>query len=254
MLFVALLALPSFVRAQSSTFWSLIGLRSGFCVHFLIAPDQLRLTPFQPASAAPASEATGLNPVIANLVARTDSLAGWYPSALCLLQADSSRTGGDTQRHGDRPVSVLFWRMSPSSESLPAPAVLFATEGALRGAGNLSGTAEVSRFEATLDVDAETGERVVTARIDQSSLGWDGVVLPDTIAGEVKDQAWQLVGKPPRWRVQFHAAPASRQRVSGSLRVSGEGPLARLLLASPIRWVGEYWRGGTAHFQFSREL
>lgn len=254
-LLAALLVLPSLVQAQTTAFWNLFGLRSGFCIEFLISPDQFRLTPFQPGLAAPASQAGRLAPVIARLVTQADSLASWYPSTLCLIQADSSRTGGDTQHHKDRPVSVLFWTVAPVSDSLPASAVLFATEGGLRGTQDLSGSAEVTRFEATLDVDAETGERVITAEIDETGLGWDGLVLPDTVAaGPIRDQSWQLVGKAPYWRVDFHAAPDTRRKVSGSLRVRGEGLLARLLLASPIRWVGEYWEGGTAHFGFSRGL
>lgn len=250
---LALLGLPSRVGAQTQTNWSLLGLRSGLCIQFLISPDLFHLTPFQAARAARASSAVGLDPVLARLVAGADSLAAWYPSVLCLLQADSSRTGNATQRHKHRPVTVALWTVLGGPDTGPAPVVLFSTEKALTGAEDLSGSAEVGRMEATLDVDPETGERVITARLDQSSLGWEGKVLPDTVPPGPEEQTWLLVGKGPRWLVQFHAEPGSRRRLTGSLRASGDGLVARLLAASPIRYIGQYWEGGTAYFGFSRE-
>lgn len=249
---MALLALPSFLAAQT-TYWNLLGLETGFCVDFLIAPDLLARTPFRSLGAAPAADAGQLDPVIGRAVAGADSLRSWYPSSLCLLQADSSQTGDDIQQHDDRPVTVMIWRVA-AADSSPAPAVLFATEGKLRGAADLSSTAEVPGIEATLDVDKLTGERLVTAQIDRTHLAWDGQVLSDTVATGDVEEAWTLVGVAPYWRVDYHATPAARLRPSGSLRVSGEGLLAELLLRSPVRWTAEYWVGGAVHFTFTRGL
>ncbi len=251
-LLAALLALPSFLAAQT-TFWNLLGLQTGFCVDFLIAPDLLARTPFRGLEAATAAAAGQLDPVIARAVATTDSLRSWYPSSLCLLQADSSQTNDAIQQHDDRPVSVLVWRVQ-RADSAPAPVVLFATEGRLRGAADLSSSAEVPAIEATLDVDQLTGERLVTVRIDRTQLAWAGEVLPDTVATGDVDAAWTLGGLAPHWRVDFHASPGARRRPSGSLRVSGEGLLAELLLRSPVRWIQDYWVGGSAHFTFVRGL
>lgn len=251
-LLVALLALPSFLGAQT-TYWNLLGLETGFCVDFLIAPDLLARTPFRELGAATAAAAGELEPVIGRVVATADSLGSWYPSSLCLLQADSSQTGDAIQHHRDRPVSVLIWRVQ-GSDGAPAPAVLFATEGRLRGAADLSSSAEVPAIEATLDVDRVTGERLVTAQVDRTRLAWDGQIMPDTVATGDVDAEWMLVGTAPYWRVRFHAAPEARRRPIGSLRVSGEGLLAEVLLRSPVRWVAEYWVGGAAHFGFTRGL
>ena len=249
---MALLALPSFLAAQT-TYWNLYGLEAGFCVDFLIAPDLMARTPFRSLGAATAAAAGQLDPVIGRAVAEADSLRSWYPSSLCLLQADSSQTGDDIQQHDDRPVTVMVWRVT-AADSSPAPAVLFATEGRLRGAADLSSSAEVPAIEATLDVDKLTGERLVTAQIDRTRLAWDGQVLPDTVATGEVDATWTLVGVAPFWRVEYHATPTARLRPSGSLRVSGEGLLAQLLLRSPVRWTAEYWVGGAVHFRFTRGL
>ena len=251
-LLVALLALPSFLAAQT-TFWNLLGLETGFCVDFLIAPDLLARTPFRGLGAGTAATAGQLDPVVARAVATADSLRSWYPSSLCLLQADSSQTGDDIQQHDDRPVTVMVWRVA-APDSAPGAAVLFATEGRLRGAADLSSSAEVPPIEATLDVDNLTGDRLVTAQIDRTHLAWAGQVLPDTVATGEVDERWRLVGIAPYWRVDFHASPEARLRPSGSLRVSGEGLLADLLLRSPVRWISEYWVGGSAHFTFTRGL
>lgn len=248
----ALLALPSFLGAQT-TYWNLFGLQTGFCVDFLIAPDQVARTPFRGLEPATAASAGALEPVLARAVAGSDSLRAWYPSSLCLLQADSSQVGDNIQRHGDRPVTVIVWRAAAPGAS-PAPAVLFATEGKLRGAADLSSSAEVPAIEATLDVDQLTGERLVTARIDQTQLAWTGQVLADTVASGDVVGDWTLVGTPPHWRVEFRASPLARRRPIGSLRVSGTGLLAELLLRSPVRWISEYWLGGSAHLSFTRGM
>jgi hypothetical protein len=249
---VALLALPVFLAAQT-THWNLLGLETGFCVEFLIAPDLVARTPFRGLGAATAAAAGQLNPVVGRAVASADSLRSWYPSSLCVLQADSSQTGDDIQQHDDRPVTVVIWQAA-AADSSPAPVVIFATENRLRGAEDLSSSAEVPGIEATLDLDQLTGERLITAQIDRTRLAWDGEVLADTVASGDLTSAWRLVGVPPYWRVDVHAAPSARRRPSGSLRVSGEGLLAEVLLRSPVRWIPEYWVGGSAQFTFTRGL
>lgn len=249
---MALLALPSFLAAQT-TYWNLLGLETGFCVEFLIAPDLMARTPFRSLGAATAAVAGQLNPVVARAVASADSLGSWYPSSLCVLQADSSQTGEAIQQHDDRPVTVVVWQVA-SADSSPPAVVIFATENRLRGAEDLSSSAEVPAVEATLDVDQVTGERLVTAQIDRTRLAWNGEVLADTTASGDVTSMWRLVGIAPYWRVDYHASPAARRRPSGSLRVSGEGLLAELLLRSPVRWIPEYWVGGSAHFTFTRGL
>jgi hypothetical protein len=247
-----LLALPSCLAAQTA-FWNLLGLQSGFCVDFLIAPDQLARTPFKGLRAATAADAHDLDPVVTRIVAGADSLLAWYPSSLCILQADSSQTGDDIQQHDDRPVTVMVWRVE-GADSAPAPVVLFATENKLRNAADLSASAEVPGIEATLDVDRLTGERLVTARIDQTLLAWTGLAGSDTVGSGAVDARWELVGLAPRWNVRFHAEPGARLRPSGSLRVTGEGLLAALLLQSPVRWIPEYWIGGSVHLGLTRGM
>lgn len=249
---IALLVLPSLLAAQT-TFWNLFGLQTGFCVEFLIAPDLMPRTPFRGLRAATAAAVGQLNPVVSRTVAGADSLGAWYPSSLCVLQADSSQTGDNIQKRGDRPVTVVTWQVA-TPDSSPAPVVIFASEGRLRGAADLSSSAEVPAVEGSLDVDDVTGERLVIAQIDRTRLAWNGEVLADTAAVGDVSSAWRLVGIAPYWRVDYHALPSARRRLVGSLRVSGEGLLAEILLRSPVRWIPEYWVGGSAHFTFTRGL
>lgn len=239
--------------AQTTFTWQLFQLRAGFCVEFLVSPAELSHTPFAGLGPTPASSAV-LGPVLARTVAGADSLASWYPTELCVVQADSSRTGNDVQHHNDRPVSVVIWKAGRPAGGGAVPAVLFATEGRLLGAGDLSGSAEVGRMEASLDVDSLTGQRLTVAQIDQTTVALDGVILPDTTDSAARSEQWTLAGKAPRWTVDVVMAPAVRRRLSGSVRVSGEGLLARLVLASPVSWVGEYWQGGSVRLLFHRSL
>jgi hypothetical protein len=170
-----------------------------------------------------------------------------------VLQSDSSQTEGGIQQHDDRPVTVVIWQVA-AADSSPAPVVLFASENRLRGAADLSSSAEVPAVEATLDIDKLTGERLVTARIDRTQLAWDGEVLSDTVATGDVNASWRLVGIAPYWQVELHASPLARRRPNGSLRVWGEGLLAEVLLRSPVRWIPEHWIGGSVHLTFTRGL
>jgi hypothetical protein len=239
--------------AQTAVEWQLFHLRAGFCIQFLVSPDDLPRTPFARLNPVPASSAA-LGPVLARTVSQADSLADWYPTELCLFQADSSRTGNDTQHHRDRPVSIVLWRAGGRDDGELVPAVLFATEGKLLGAGDLAGSAEVGRMEASLDVDSETGQRLSIARIDRTQVALDGTLLADTLSNTPQTEHLTLAGKGPLWTVDVLLAPGVRRRLAGSLQVSGDGLLAELIRSSPVSWVGEYWTGGEVQFQFRRSL
>lgn len=245
---MALLTLPAVLSGQTVR-WELQGIRTAFCIDFLIAPGSLSRTPFPAGRAVPAGQATELPGVLSRLVHGTDSLAGWYPASLCLLQADSSRVGSSVQRHRDRPVSVLLWRLA-GGENLPA--VAMATERRLLDAGDLSRSAEVTDFEATFDLDRQTSERVVTVTVDQSWFAWDGFTLPDTLAATSAEPSWTMVGPPPPWRGSLRFEGTTWHRVTGSLSIRGRGALASLLSESPVQWIDSYGVGGSATLSLER--
>ena len=67
-----------------------------------------------------------------------------------------------------------------------------------------------------------------------------------TVAAAPLSRSWRLIGVPgadgPTLRLDL---PFERQgRMVGSIRVLGDGTLARLLQASPIRWASTLWQGG----------
>ncbi len=247
---VTMAIVPHSLAGQEVT-WELRGIRSGFCVEFLIAPAFMAATPFGARAGTPAEQDSALSPVLARAVTGADSLRSWIPSNLCLVQADSSGTGGELRRSG-RPVTVMVWMLNPGAASA-APAVLFASADRLRTVERLNHSAEVAPLEATFDQDSATGQRVITVQIDQSRLVWDGFLLPDSSTTPVLAAAsLELMGDLPHWRATWRVQPQERRRVQGGLRITGTGLLASILAASPVRWVGEYWLGGQARLTAAR--
>jgi hypothetical protein len=52
--------------------------------------------------------------------------------------------------------------------------------------------------------------------------------------------------------VRLVLTPTWSRALVGSLRVEGKGDLAKLLKASPIRFVGPLYRGGGGELRFTR--
>jgi hypothetical protein len=109
--------------------------------------------------------------------------------------------------------------------------------------------------------DENLPERL-TVKLGRATLSWDGFAQVATAAGADSGAAatgmdpvtwrWQLAGGNSRWTVTCRLMPLARRGYSGGVTVAGKGGLAKALSASPIMFVGQVYRGGSAEIEFDR--
>jgi hypothetical protein len=110
--------------------------------------------------------------------------------------------------------------------------------------------------------EAEAGFRAATdtsgteyrQTIGKTQLVWSGRTTGDSSRIERPIvEAWRVPGvRGVTWSAQLSLSPAWARGLVGSLRVEGKGDLAKALKASPIRFVGPFYRGGGGELRFTR--
>lgn len=233
------LAAGSLLAQEASAPWLLEQVRGGFCADFLIHPDSLRLAPPTRTQLAPISASGAPAPILARLVEGEPDFGTWIPSRLCLLHVGTVWAGGRRYHDDDKLQGLLFWRLGAQDDP-GARTILFSTSGSLLRRTGLSERAEVESFEADFQVDSVSGTSLSRSRIDETHLRWDGSVQP---ADSTTDLAceWRLLTPPALPVVLTLRLPGNRGgQMGGSLTVTGDGLLAVLLQASPIRWASTW--------------
>ena len=243
---LALAALGTFLAAGSlpaqdpAAPWLLESVRGGFCTDFLIHPDSLRLAPPTRTQLAPISASRSPEPVLARLVDGEPEFAAWVPSRLCLLHIGTIWAGGRRYHDDDKLQGLLLWRLGAGDDP-GARTILFATSGSLLRRTGLSDRAVVESFEADYQVDSVSGTTLSRSRIDETYLRWDGTVLPADSAADFESE-WRLLTPPAYPTLVTLTLPGNGGgRMSGSITVTGDGLMAVLLQASPIRWASTWF-------------
>lgn len=242
-----LVAVPASAGAQSTLArWDLDGLVTGHCVEFLVSPDSLDNTPFERLAPLPAAAVTD-TASLAGRTARAEApYRTWLPSTACLFTFRRTRVGGDIQEDDHDPQGILLWELGGPADPA-ARTMLFTSDGRLRREGRLSRLTETAGLDARVDRDTVTEGLLIRAEVGDSRFHWEGRVDGGgTAPAAPLGRSWRLIGTPdapgPTLRLDL---PFERQgRMVGSVRVLGDGTLARLLQASPIRWASTLWQGG----------
>ena len=108
--------------------WGLVGLRTGFCIDFLMdstaATKQVRKVD-KGYVVVPAAYYRRLNPALEGLVGRRPEFAQWIPASLCIISANSVTVGGRTVSDDDpdKRQMVGFWGVAarPADRRRPWP-------------------------------------------------------------------------------------------------------------------------------------
>ena len=113
---------------------------------------------------------------------------------------------------------------------------------------------QLEEAEATFRAGADTVGDQYSQKIGKTLLVWTGRTAVDS-AGLTQpiNESWRVPGRRRvTWSAELSLAPTWTRAVVGSLRVEGKGDLAKLLRASPIRFVGPFYQGGKGQLRFSR--
>ena len=262
--------LPAALAAQqdsvSSETWRVEGLRKAFCVEMLLAPTSHALqdlpSGYRP---VPASETAGLHVALRSVVESQPEYAAWSPSSLCFITADTVRTSeytvGDRRRRRQLLFATWTVRASGGSGSVADVALdLFSNNDRLIRSARLGdhilhdGTLQVGLVPAEDDEGVPSTDQRFLAKLGKSTIVWDGRPARDSSAVRTQPQrAWVAPGA-RRGLVtgQVVLAAAHERPMVGALKVEGKGDLAKALKASPTRFAGPVYEGGSASITFAR--
>jgi len=127
------------------------------------------------------------------------------------------------------------------------------------GRGPLKRAAELDRVRlneaksSVLDLPDTTSDEY-RLKIGKTTLVWLGRAAGDSarVAPPITE-SWSVPSlRQGMWNVSLTLSPAWSRPMVGSLRVEGKGDLGKALKASPIRFVGPFYRGGGGELRFLR--
>ena len=252
------------LRAQETDpDWHLEGIRTAFCIQLLLDPasDAVRSLPssIHPLRAAQAKD---LHPSLRDVVSNQSEYASWAPSRLCFHAVDTIR-GQDFASPGKRDRPQLFGYWTVATEALGGQTRdflldLYTTSGRLsRAAGRLGQPTRESRLRVG-KVPAENDDGVPSSddrfevKVGKTLITWDGGLADDTV--HLKDPLtvqWAY-GRTGSAVGGMTLSPESARLMVGAIKVEGKDDFAKALKASPTRFAGPAYQGGTGVIRMKR--
>jgi hypothetical protein len=246
--------------------WAVSGIRTAFCVEFLLDPrsEELRDFPrgYRP---APASAVSDLHLSLRDVVQSQPEYAAWSPSRVCFVAADTvlAKDVRLEDRKGKHPQLVGVWTVaatSPSGQPQDVALGVFANSGRLSRSAGFAG-------QRVRDASLKMGKVPVVdvngvpspddrflVKVVGTTLTWDGRWAADsTLVAEPVRSAWigpAIKGGLTSGRLELR--PVSAHAMVGSLKIDGKDAFAKALRASPTRFAGPAYRGGSAQISFTR--
>jgi hypothetical protein len=262
---VAACAVPARLPAQATgeqkqaQVWGLQGLRTGYCVRFLMEPKAVSGELKGGFRAIPASQDRSLHPALQQTIKGQPEFATWIPSSLCFYYTDAVQIGARrvVEKNPRNQQMIAVWTLATQEEKSAARRDLalgiFSGRGSLIRAAEAAGVRLHEAHAAVID-SADTSNDVYNVKLERTTVVWRGRPTGDsTRVGQAIEESWLVPGtRAGVWAVQMVLHPAWSQPLVGSLAVEGKGDLSKALKKSPIRFVGPLYRGGTGELRFSR--
>jgi hypothetical protein len=246
--------------------WQLSGIRTAFCIQFLLDPRSavLRELP-RGYQAAPASAVTDLHLSLRDVVQSQPEFGAWSPSRLCFVAADTvvAKDIRLLDRKGKHPLLVALWIVSakgPSGQPQDVALEVYANSGRLARSASFAG-------QRVRDASLKMGKVPVVdvngvpspddrfqVKLLRTTLTWDGRwAAESTAVAEPVRSGWSSAGlKGGITSGRLMLRPASSHAMVGSLKVDGKDDFAKALRASPTRFAGPAYRGGTGLVNFTQ--
>lgn len=255
-------ALPAQTRpdVKESQVWGLQGIRTGYCVRFLIEPRAAARELAKGFRLVRANQDPALHPALQQVIRSQPEFAAWAPSNLCFYFTDAVQVG--TRRVAEKNPRNLqmmaTWTLGAQEEKSGTRRDMvldmYASRGSLIRAAD---AARVRLHEAqTVVTDRpDSTTDVYSVKLTGTLLIWNGRPTGDSTGVERPlEEFWSVPGMrgAATWSVHFAVSPAWSRPLVGSLTVEGKGDLAKALKGSPIRFVGPLYRGGAGEMRFTR--
>jgi hypothetical protein len=257
--------IPSVLFAQArpeqkqSQVWAIQGLKTAYCVRFVIEPRAAAKELKEGFLLIPANQDQALDRSIQRLIEGQTEFGSWSPSDLCLYFSDAVQIG--TRRVAEKnprnQQMLAVWTIATREEKSGARRDLVL--GFFSGRGSLTRAAEqggvrVSEAHASVLDSADTSNDVYDLKLERTTLTWRGHPSGDSTSVENPiEESWSVPGaRGTQWSARFMFRPSWSRAMVGSLSVEGKGDLGKALKGSPIRFVGPLYRGGAGELTFSR--
>ena len=237
--------------------WALEGMRTGFCVRFLLNPTKAPRKLPDGARLVPASQDKTLHPALRSAIDGQPEFAAWIPSSLCLYYADTLTLGARRLSGKDprKRQMIGLWAVAASVQGRAHRDLVLSFFGIAHGLVKAADYMKVKLRDARSSVSKvpDTENDLYDVRVGKTRLVWNGRAVADSTRVEPIQEAWVTPGTYGIvWRVDVTLRPQWSRALVGVLRVEGKDDLAKALKASPIRFVGPLYEGGRAELTFSR--
>ena len=252
-------ALTAQQGAQGTVLY-LKGLHTGLCVQFLVAPNAVASYFGGGVLPAPVESLATAYPALARVASTEPTYRSWSPAEYCwYLYREAVVKGKGLQQDGGRqPIGVgsVAVAASGAPDSSDKVVVTYFTN-----SGRLAGALErdrvrVDQIDLTMgfipEEEDDPARRRYTAKHGGTTVQWDGGPRAPVAAEpqQIRLRGVRSTGGP--LSIRSSITPDSAWTASGSLMVSGNGELQRLMAASPIRLVTTFFRGGDSDWEFGR--
>jgi hypothetical protein len=228
-------------------------------VRFLVDPDAAARELKQGFRLLRADQDEALHPALRQVVQTQQEFASWAPSSLCFYYTDAVQVGGRRiAEHNPRIAQMVgIWSLATVEQGSGVRRDLvldmYASRERLRAAA-AANLIQLHEAEAGFRAATDTSGTEYRQTIGKTRLVWSGRTAGDSTRVEQPIvETWELSGaRGVTWSAQLALSPAWARALVGSLRVEGKGDLAKALKASPIRFVGPFYRGGGGQLRFTR--
>jgi len=247
----------SLLRAQSpkdpkpSQHWTLEGLQAGYCVRFLIEPGRAsKLLPGD-LRIIPAGQDATLHSALRQVIRSQPEFGSWAPSNLCFYFTDAVQVGDRRVANKDHRKHQMFtaWTLAAAEKKSGSrrdrALALYAGGSGLSRAGEAN-RVKLREAHTSIAEHPDSSFDTYSIKLERVSLIWKGRATGDSTSVKQPIQEFWLLDaqRGGELHANFVLRPAWSRPMVGSLTVEGKGDLAKSLKASPIRFVGPFFRGG----------
>jgi hypothetical protein len=258
---LALLALPSLLRGQTAEVrqsWTLQHIRSGWCVDFLMDPASAgeRLpSGYKPLAASSVELRNGLR----RLVTDEPTYAAWIPASFCAFYADTITIDG--RQVSDKSLkeaqAFAWWSIAATNDRSQDSAshgavVLLASSNWRTQKPAEAALLPVMKAEMQLAKVPESTDDRYEFSLGKTQIIFDGHPAVDSVGVPFAlNQRFASTGlRGTSWHMSVEFRDLSARPLVGAFRVEGKDDLAKALRASPVRFVGPVYDGGSGTVSF----
>ena len=240
--------------------WQFSNLEQGYCVTFLVSPEDAPGVLPDDAQPVRLDAMTDQPPVLSRVLADQPEYGSWMPAALCVYRFGRAAFGSRERvaaAGSSEMIGILgYWARVAVNQPPNGLAVSTIFTNDKWAAQATDSTATPFRLvKASFGKAAHGSDERHVLELGKTKLIWDGHAAGDSAKSDAPvERVWVVRGprgKPVllRWSL---TATSSRSMV-GALVIVGKDKLAKLLRRSPIRFLGPMYQGGSGQLSVVQE-